>query len=143
MFDGDISDFMEDAREGREDKKHENPLFQSEYNRIIMLCHQYSMAFIESGSSSINPMASLEVENRRNRIFQTIAMIAEHREELKTIDEYFGDREYGVFKGTIAEFEALEYVSYVQDRVMELQDWRVDVGQIDDEEDYKEDGDAI
>ncbi len=141
MFD-DMSEFMDDARSRRE-QKHENPLFRSEYNRIIMLCHQYSMAFIESGSSSLNPLASLEVENRRNRIFQTIAMIAEHREELKTVDEYFGDREYGVFQGTIAEFEALEYVSYVQDRVMELNDWKIDVGQVDAEEDYKNEGGMI
>jgi len=132
----DISQFLQESRDRRNKQSRQvpqNPLFRSEYNRIIMLCYQYSQAFIEAGSSRLNPMANLEVESRRNRIFQTIAMVAKHRKELKTVEEYFGDREYGVFNGTIAEFEALEYVSYVQDRVTELNDWKVEIGEVDEE----------
>lgn len=108
-------------------------LFQSEYNRIIMLCYQFSQAFIEVGSAT-NRFERMRVEARRNRLFQTIAMLAEQRDELPTVKEYFGNRKYGKFRMSIAEMQALEYVSKIQDLVMELSTPGVEPQPIDQEE---------
>lgn len=108
-------------------------LFQSEYDRIIMLCYQFSQAFIEVGATT-NRFERMRIEARRNRLFQTIAMLAEQREELPTVREYFGNRKYGKFRKSIAEMQALEYVSKIQDLVTELSNPAVEPQPIDQDE---------
>lgn len=117
------------AKEMKE-KKPSTSLFQSEYNRIIMLCYQFSQVFVEVGAT-MNRFERMRVEARRNRLFQIIAMLAEQRDELPTVQEYFGKREYGVFRKSIAEMQALEYVSAIQDKIMELQNPAVQPQPID------------
>lgn len=102
----------------------------TEHQKVIMLCFQYFQAFIESYGQHVQPMMIA----RRNRLFQTIAMIAVQRKELPTVAEYFRGRNVSIFPGDIAEFEALEYVSAIQDKVMQLQDRSVKVGILDDED---------
>jgi len=126
----DLSELLSDAQNRRKANNRipETELARSEYNSIIMLCYQFRQAFIESYQSQ--PLMEL----RRNRLFQTIAVLARQRKELPTLDEYFKGRSMGMFSESIAEVEALEYVGVIQDKIMEMNDWKVEIGKLDDED---------
>lgn len=126
----DIDNFLSDAKDRRKrnkDKDVQTDIPYSEMNKIIMLCHSYFQAFIESYSGQ--PM----MIKRRNRIFQAVELLGRFRKDLPSVDEYFGQRPVGMFQGTIAEFEALEYVNVIQTKVMKMSDPKVDVGTLDDD----------
>lgn len=135
MPDEDMDNFRARARKKRNEKQREvseTEIPYSEYNKIIMLCHSFFQSFIEGYQGQ--PM----MVKRRNRLFQVIELMGRFRKDLPSVKEYFGDRPVGIFEGTIAEFEALEYVNVIQSKVMEMNDPKVDVGTLDDDMNMEE-----
>lgn len=125
MADGDFSSFTSRLREQRRQKFSTN-LFQSEYNRIILWCYNFSVAVVET-----SPFDKLSIM-RRNRIFQYITKLAEQRDEIPTVDEYFKGQKIGIFDGTITTTMAMTYVSMIQDKLMSMNDWRIETSPIED-----------
>lgn len=120
---------LREARKNRQNGKseHATDLFWSEMNNIIMWCYEFRQAHIEK--NKMNPMSVI----RWRRIFQTIELLARMREELPTLEEYFGkERKVGKYKRTISEMEAMEYISAIQDRIMEMQDDSIDPEPLDE-----------
>ncbi len=118
---------MKERKESNRQQDYQTDIPHSEYNKIIMLCHRYFQAFIEGFEGQ--PM----MVKRRNRLFQAIELLGRFRKDLPSVEEYFGERSIGIFDGTIAEFEALEYVNVIQTKVMEMNDPKVDIGTLDEE----------
>lgn len=125
MSDGDFTSFASRLRDKRNQKFSTN-LFQSEYNRIILWCYNFSVAVVET-----SPFDKLSIM-RRNRIFQYICKLAEQRDEIPTVDEYFKNQKIGIFDGTITTTMAMTYVSMIQDKLMSMNDWRIETEPIED-----------
>lgn len=124
MSDSDFSKLSNELQEKRE-QKFSTDLFQSEYNRIIMWCYNFATAVIETP-----PYDKMGIM-RRNRIFQYITRLAEMREDIPTVEEYFGDQKIGLSEGTITTTMAMTYVSMVQDKVMQMNDFRIETEPIE------------
>lgn len=126
MSDSDFSQLSKNLQEKR-DEKFSTQLFQSEYNRLIMWCYNFATAVIETP-----PHDKMGIM-RRNRIFHYITKIAEHRDELPTVEGYFdSERKIGLSENDVTTTLAMTYVSALQDKVMQMNDFRIETEPIED-----------
>lgn len=125
MSESDFSQLSSNLQKKRE-QKFSTDMFRSEYNRIIMWCYEFATAVVETP-----PHDKMGIM-RRNRIFQYITKMAVHRDEIPTVDEYFGDQRIGLSEGTITTTMAMTYVSMIQDKVMQMNDFRIETEPIED-----------
>lgn len=62
---------------------------------------------------------------RKNRLFQVILASIQHKEGVKSVQEYFGGKRISRFANTIDDWMANEYVGYLMEELQRMMDPRV------------------
>ena len=62
---------------------------------------------------------------RKNRLFQVILASIQHKEGVKSVQEYFAGERISRFANTIDDWKANEYVGYLMEELQRMMDPRV------------------